>query len=254
MYPKLMKQLTGTYPLSRRELLWYAGATAVSALIASRVNPAGAAEPTGTVAGTAPACVVRPQQTAGPYFVDERLLRSDIRLDPSDGSVQEGVPVRLAFRVLRLAGEGCTPLSGAAVDIWHCDALGRYSDVLDMSHLFDTRGKKFLRGAQMTDAIGTAQFITIYPGWYPGRTVHIHFKIRVHPAARRGFEFTSQLYFDEALTDRVHAQAPYATKGPRPLKNDQDGLFRRGGRELLLQLSPDTPGYAGRFDIGLRVT
>jgi protocatechuate 3,4-dioxygenase beta subunit len=262
MQPSLMKKTPWTRPLSRREMLWYAGATVVTALIGSSPGPAGAGEetgvspqrPTGTAAVAAPACVVRPPQTEGPYFVDEQLNRSDIRLDPSDGSLQEGVLVRLGFHVSRIAGSACTPLTGAVVDMWQCDALGRYSDVQEMNHLFDTRGKKFLRGSQTTDARGTALFITIYPGWYPGRTVHIHVKIRTDPGARRGFEWTSQLYFDEALTDHVHAQAPYATKGPRPVKNNRDAIFRSGGRELMLRLTQDAQGYRGTFDIGLQLT
>jgi protocatechuate 3,4-dioxygenase beta subunit len=250
----LVKKMPGARHLSRRELLWCTGATVVTALIGSSPGPSSAGEPPGTAAGTAPACIVRPQQTEGPYFVDEQLNRSDIRSDPSDGSVKEGVTVRLGFHVSRIAGGACSPLNGAVVDVWQCDALGVYSDVQDINGLFDTRGKRFLRGYQTADASGTAQFITIYPGWYPGRTVHIHFKIRTDPAAQRGFEFTSQLYFDDAITDHVHAQAPYAAKGPRPLKNDRDYIFRSGGRQLMLLPTKDAQGFIGTFDIGLQIT
>jgi protocatechuate 3,4-dioxygenase beta subunit len=250
----LVKKTPGTRQLSRREMLCCTGATVVTALIGSSPGPSGAGGPTGTAAVAAPACVVRLQQTEGPYFVDEQLNRSDIRSDPSDGSVKEGVPVRLGFHVSRITGSACTPLNGAVVDVWQCDALGMYSDVPDINESFDTRGKKFLRGYQTTDAHGTAQFITIYPGWYPGRTVHIHFKIRTNPAGQPGFEFTSQLYFDEAITDHVHAQAPYATKGLRPLKNNRDYIFRSGGSELMLLLTKDAQGYIGTFDIGLQIT
>jgi protocatechuate 3,4-dioxygenase beta subunit len=106
----------------------------------------------------------------------------------------------------------------------------------------------------VADPGGTARFTTVYPGWYPGRTVHIHFKIRTDPAARRGFEFTSQLYFDDAITDHVHAQPPYAGKGPRPLKNNRDYIFRGGGSQLMLPLTKDAQGYVGTFDIGLQMT
>jgi protocatechuate 3,4-dioxygenase beta subunit len=210
--------------------------------------------PSTRTATAMPSCVVRPPQTEGPYFVDEKLNRSDIRSDPSDGSVKQGVPLRLVFRVSRIADSSCTPISGAVVDVWQCDALGVYSDVQDINGLFDTRGKKFLRGYQVTDASGTAQFMTIYPGWYPGRTVHIHFKIRTDSASRRGYEFTSQLYFDDAITDQVHAQLPYVTKGQRTLKNGGDRIFRDGGNQLMLQLTKDAQGYLGTFDLGLRVT
>jgi protocatechuate 3,4-dioxygenase beta subunit len=206
----------------------------------------------GPAAGTIPSCVVRPEQTEGPYFVDDKLNRSDIRPDPSDGSVKAGVPLQLRFNVSQVSSNGCTPLSGATVDIWHCDALGIYSDVTDPS--FSTVGKKFLRGYQVTDANGTVQFTTIYPGWYQGRTVHIHFKIRTAATSGKSSEFTSQLYFDDSISDKVHAQAPYASKGQRTLKNTGDGIFRGGGDQLLLTLVEANQGYAATFDIGLQMT
>jgi protocatechuate 3,4-dioxygenase beta subunit len=204
-------------------------------------------------AGTVPSCIVRPEQTEGPYFVDERLERSDLRSDPSDGSVREGVRLGLAFAVSRLAGSTCLPLAGVLVDVWHCDAAGVYSDVQDPG--FDTTGRKFLRGYQVTDASGIARFVTIYPGWYPGRTVHIHFKMRTDPDAAAGLEFTSQLYFDDDLTDAVHTRAPYAARGPRTLRNDGDGIYRSGGSQLLLAPSDDgAGGYVATFEVALEAT
>ncbi|RXZ43417.1 twin-arginine translocation pathway signal protein [Crenobacter cavernae] len=237
--------------LSRRQMLDLSGSVLVLALTGCRPERAGADE---TAAAPAlPSCVLRPQQAEGPYFADERLERSDLRSDPADGSVREGVPLSLAFRVSTVRDTACTPLAGAMVDVWHCDALGVYSDVKDFGGQFDTRGKKFLRGYQLTDDDGVARFITIYPGWYPGRTVHIHFKIRPAQAGRPADEFTSQLYFDDAVTDRVHASAPYAGKGRRTVRNDGDGIFRDGGERLMLELVEDGQGYAGVFDIGLRI-
>ena len=200
-----------------------------------------------------PSCVVRPQQTEGPYFADEKLDRSDIRSDPTDGSVKTGAKLQLIFGVSRMAGLACAPLSGAIVDVWQCDAMGVYSDFEDINGLFDTRGKKFLRGYQVTDKAGKAEFVTIYPGWYPGRTVHIHFKIRTNSVASRGHEFTSQLYFDESITDQVHALPPYVTKGRRTRKNNRDGIFQSGGDQLMLQLTKRADGYVGTFDIGLQL-
>jgi len=200
----------------------------------------------------AASCIARPEQTEGPYFVDERLNRADIRTDPSDGSVRPGTKLALTFAVSRLDGAACVPLRGAIVDLWHCDAAGAYSDVRDPG--FDTSGKKFLRGYQVTDADGGARFVTIWPGWYRGRTVHAHFKIRLDPTAKRGFDFTSQLYFDDALTDVVHAQEPYAGKGQRRLRNSGDGIFRRGGAQLLLAPTADgSGGYAANFEIALEL-
>jgi protocatechuate 3,4-dioxygenase beta subunit len=207
----------------------------------------------GAVAATAglPACVVRPEQTEGPYFVDEELHRSDIRSDPTDNSVKPGVPLHLQFHVSRISGSACAPLNGARVDLWQCDALGAYSDVRDGR--FDTRGKKFLRGYQLTDAKGTAQFLTIYPGWYSGRAVHIHFKIRGDAPSRRAYEFTSQLYFDESVNDQVFKEAPYASHRGRRVTNDSDFIFRRGGKELLLTPTKISTGYASTFEIGMRL-
>jgi protocatechuate 3,4-dioxygenase beta subunit len=202
-------------------------------------------------ASVVPACVVRPQQIEGPYFVDERLQRSDIRSDPDNGAVQPGVPLQLGFMVTRISGNTCTPLPGAQVDVWQCNALGVYSDVTDPG--FQTVGQKFLRGYQVTDSTGAAPFVTIYPGWYPGRTVHIHFKIRTTPTSPQRYAFTSQLYFDDALTDRVHTQAPYASKGPRKVRNKDDGIFRDGGEHLMLSLSEHGEGYAATFGIGLQL-
>jgi len=118
---------------------------------------------------------------------------------------------------------------------------------------FNTIGQKFLRGYQITDARGEARFVTVYPGWYPGRTVHIHFKIRTTLVAKRNFEFASQLYFDDVLTDRVHAAHPYAAKGPRTTRNQHDWIFRRGGDRLMLAPTTTTDGHAASFAIGLQV-
>ena len=199
-----------------------------------------------------PSCIVRPALTEGPYFVDEKINRSDIRSDPSDGSIKDGAPLGLTVHVSKIDGGGCTPLQGAQVDVWHCDALGVYSDATDPS--FNTKGKKFLRGYQVTDANGTVQFTTIYPGWYQGRAVHIHFKIRTNPGSSTGHEFTSQWFFDESLTDQVHAQQPYAAKGQRNLKNDGDSIYQQSGGQTLLNVAKSGDGYAATFDIGLQMS
>lgn len=222
-------------------------ATSTTTAQASPTNPQVALA---TVIGTLPACIVRPALTEGPYFVDEKLNRSDIRSDPSDGSVKDGTPLELTFLVSQINGN-CAPLAGALVDIWHCDALGVYSDVSDPS--FNTQGKKFLRGSQTTDANGIAKFITIYPGWYQGRAVHIHFKIRT--GTGQAYEFTSQLFFDDTLSDQVYLKAPYSNKpGTRSPRNEGDNIYRNGGSQLLLNLTPTANGYASTFDIGLNIT
>jgi protocatechuate 3,4-dioxygenase beta subunit len=222
-------------------------ATATNAPLATT---AATVEPVAVATVPLPACVVRPEQTEGPYFVDTQLNRADIRSDPTDGSVRAGAPLALAFRVARVSNT-CAPLPGAVVDIWHCDADGVYSGV-DDNNFGSTVGQQFLRGYQITDADGAAAFTTIYPGWYRGRTVHIHFKIRTEENGGT-FEFTSQLYFDDAFTDGVYVREPYNQRGDRGTRNDNDGLFRDGGELLMLNVTPDGEGYAAVFDIGLQM-
>lgn len=197
-------------------------------------------------------CVVRPEQTEGPYFVDERLHRTDIRSDPTNGKTSPGTQLSLTFEVSHVRSGECHPLPDAQVDVWHCDAMGVYSDVRDPG--FSTVGQKFLRGYQLTDAQGTARFLTIYPGWYPIRTVHMHFKIRTAPMARKRYEFTSQLYFPDELTDRVHTALPYASQGRRRVRNHHDFIFRDGGDQLTLAPSETSVGYAATFPIGLELS
>jgi protocatechuate 3,4-dioxygenase beta subunit len=221
--------------VSRREVLTMLGGAAIMAGVPLRLD-----------AQALPACIATPAQMEGPFFTDTRLKRSDIRSDPSDKSVKDGVRLAFRLRVASVTSAGCVPLAGAMVDVWHCDAVGAYSDS-DRS----TAGKRFLRGYQVTDGGGAASFTTIYPGWYPGRAVHIHFKVRVMSGPALGHEFTSQLYFDDAVSDRVFSRGPYAARGKRDVRNHDDGLFRRGGTRLLMPLTESRNGYAGEFSVGL---
>ena len=248
--------------LSRREVLALLGGSSVALLAAcapgalASPSPAATAQPTSAAATTAaaassaaasvatalPSCIVRPALTEGPYFVDDKLNRSDIRSDPGTGAVRPGALLTLNFLVSRVSGSACTALSGAMVDVWHCDALGVYSDV------DSARGQKFLRGYQNTDASGSAKFTTVYPGWYPGRAVHIHFKIRPTAAS----EFTSQLFFDDALSMQVFAQAPYSQKGTQGMtRNSSDGIYQQSGGKLLLTVTKSGDAYSANFQIGL---
>jgi protocatechuate 3,4-dioxygenase beta subunit len=184
-----------------------------------------------------PSCVVRPEVTEGPYYVAENLVRSDIRED------RQGTPLVLTFNVSQVSNGSCTALQGATVEIWHCDAAGQYSDVSDPG--FSTKGQKWLRGAQVTDANGQATFTTIYPGWYSSRAVHIHFK--VHPDTST--VFTSQLFFDDTLSDQVFTQAPYASKGQRDMLNSNDSIYKD---TLLLTVNKTDQSYTTAFDIGIQ--
>lgn len=237
--------------LSRRAalaMMGVAGAGVVTSRLRGRPGVALAAVP--GEAPWMPACVVTPAQTEGPYFVDEKLNRVDIRSDPGTGRVSAGSPLDLELRVHRVANGSCTPMSGAMVDIWQCDAMGVYSDVRDMNGFFNTAGQKFLRGYQVTDASGVAKFTTVYPGWYQGRSVHIHFKVRTNTEGRDA-EFVSQLYFDDAFSDMVFAKAPYNAKTGSRTPNERDGIFRQGGRQLMLAVTERGAGYHTTFDIGM---
>jgi protocatechuate 3,4-dioxygenase beta subunit len=234
--------VTGRLLARRRVLLSLLGASG-AALLAAR---------TGDTRGDAivPACVARPRQTEGPFFLDGDLERSDLRSDPRSGAVVSGTPLALGFRVSRISTSSCAPLAGAQVHLWHCDPAGNYSAMRDRRG--PGAGQAFLRGFQTTDADGAARFVTVYPGWYRGRAVHVHFKIRIAGAPRFA-EFTSQLYFDDALSERVYAAAPYVGRGPPELRNKDDFLFREeDGNQLLLDVAADGEGYAAVFDIGLQ--
>lgn len=235
-----------------------AGATSTSTT--SAATSAATAVVTPTLASQL-SCVATPQETEGPYFVEEALTRSDVRTDPSNGKQSAGVPLALALRVFRVDGAACAVLPGAHVDIWQCDANGVYGDVAANN----TVGQKFLRGNQVADARGAVNFTTIYPGWYPGRAVHIHFKVRTYDGMKTAYEFTSQFYFDDALTDDVFAKnAPYNTRKPRDTRNTADGIFSgaatdgtvssNAGKATLLTLTPDGNGYRASFDIGIDMT
>ncbi|HMI56142.1 MAG TPA: hypothetical protein VK494_08145, partial [Gemmatimonadaceae bacterium] len=161
-----------------------------------------------------------------------------------------GIPLALTFNVQRVASSACTPLTGAYLDVWHSDSTGTYSDVSGSS-------RKFLRGYQITDANGVAGFTTIYPGWYSGRAVHIHFKLRLYAGSAKTYEFTSQFFFDDTLTDSVYTQSPYNTRGSRNVRNANDGIYNslsatdKAG--LTLQTSKTADGYAGVINLGVNV-
>ncbi len=243
--------------LNRREvlaLLGGAGAVVLAGRLPAAFNPTFSPVSAQTApAAPVPGCVVRPEQTEGPFFVSERLERSDLRPESATGDLKPGVPLVLSFRVFGIR-ESCRPLEGAVVDVWHCDAQGDYSGVSDRTQSFDTGvdtvEQTWLRGFQRTAADGVVRFTTVYPGWYPGRAVHIHFKVRTGVTAD-DYEFTSQLYFDDALSDRVFENTAYAREGFRDTLNANDFIFAGGGNSLLLEPTETADGYAASFDIGL---
>lgn len=232
---------------SRRAALALLGVPATAGLAGDLVPQGSNALPSVTTLD----CVAQPEQTEGPFFVDRSLERSDIRLDPMTGRGSDGAVLSLQFVLLRPTPTGlCAALPGAQVDIWQCDAMGVYSGVADRRT--DTLGQQFLRGHQMSDTDGIVRFTTIYPGWYPGRAVHIHFKVRVPATSGRVDEFTSQLYFEDELTDRVHAGQPYAAHRGQRLQNSRDMIFREGGTQLVLPVVEQGDVFAATYRIGIQ--
>lgn len=191
----------------------------------------------------APSCTLTPEAIEGPFYFDVDAIRSDIRED------RAGTTLRLAIRV---EDTDCEPLSNAVVDIWSCDAGGLYSGFESASSGQGGRGQTdeatYLRGAQVTNADGIAEFTTIYPGWYPGRAVHIHAKVHLDAFTA----LTAQLYLDEAVTTAVYAEQPYADRAGERTMNDTDVFFaRESGDRSTLTLSAQNEGWLGVITLGL---
>jgi len=194
---------------------------------AAEAGPAG-------VASGAVACVLTPEQTEGPYYIAGEKLRRDI----TEG--RPGVPLLLRLKVVDAST--CRPIKGAAVDIWHADPLGVYS-----GFGAGARSRTFMRGVQRTDRTGLARFRSVYPGWYQGRTVHIH--VKVHVAGN--VVHTGQLYFPDRVTDRVFRRRPYSRRARRTTRNATDFVFAQGGRRSMLALRKVGSAYVGSITLGV---
>jgi len=178
------------------------------------------------------ACRTWPEQDEGPYHRADAPVRRDVTEDAP------GLPLALGMRLVDTDGAAVT---NATVEIWHCDALGRYSGFPPPAPPTEyVADRMFLRGAQPADGGGTVEFRTVYPGWYPGRTVHIHVR-----ALARGQTFTSQLYFPEEVNEEVLNRDPYFSHRGRDTTNDADAIAPEGGGPALLDVSADADGYLG---------
>jgi protocatechuate 3,4-dioxygenase beta subunit len=197
-------------------------------------------------------CTLTPETIAGPTWFDAHAVRSDIR----DG--RPGTPLDLAFRVEHTSA--CTPVANAVVDLWQCDAGGIYSgfaraapgqggspggkDEYGDGESAATTAERFLRGTQVTDATGVVRFATVYPGWYPTRSAHLHLKVHLDTTT----VFTGQLFFDDAVTDGVYAADPYAQHAGRDTRNDRDAFFSPAA---VLRLAPDGARWLGAIVLGV---
>jgi protocatechuate 3,4-dioxygenase beta subunit len=187
------------------------------------------------VASGAVKCVLTPEQTEGPFYIENEKVRRNI----TEG--RRGTP--LTLRATVVDASTCGPIKGAAVDIWHCDAGGVYSGFGQ-----GASSRTFLRGMQRTNASGLALLKTIYPGWYQGRTVHIHVKVHVGGNVVR----TGQLYFPDTLTDKVFRKAPYKSRPGRTTRNSNDFVFANGGKNSMLRVRADgAGGYVASITMGV---
>ncbi len=191
-------------------------------------------------------CVLTPQADEGPFYFDPKLKREDI----TDG--RRGVPLKLLLQVVN-AGS-CAPIADARVDVWHADAIGEYSGYSGQSDSgsISTKGKSFLRGTQFTDASGIVQFTTIYPGWYQGRTPHMHMKVFLADKT----VLTGQLYFPDALSEFIYRNAaPYnGRKRRRDTSNSTDGVLREsgGGHESFCNIKEEADHYLATLLLGVK--
>jgi protocatechuate 3,4-dioxygenase beta subunit len=230
------------FRLTRARALQFLGGLGLAVLIPgcaddddSAAPPAGTTTTTTTTAATtSPDCVLTPELTEGPYYLDLDLMRRDI----TEG--RPGLPYDLAVNVVD--ADSCEPIEGAAVDVWHCDAEGVYSGV-------EGDDGTFMRGVQVCDAAGTASFETIFPGWYTGRAVHIHLKV-----IQGGQTWTGQLFFDDATLDRVYAMEPYSSRGPADTSNSADGIFAEGGDSTVVATDVAADRASGRVTVGVQRT
>jgi protocatechuate 3,4-dioxygenase beta subunit len=236
--------------ITRRDLLALLGAAIAAAASAcsspsqtttsTTRTPTSASSPSSTAATTggtvaSVSCVLSPEMTDGPYYINGEAVRSDI----TEGTA--GAPLQLVLTVNDATH--CQPISGAAVEVWHADATGNYSGFGST-----TSNRTLLRGVQMADTGGRVVFKTIYPGWYQGRSVHIHVKVHVGGAVIH----TGQLFFDESLTDSVYAHTPYNSRAAQRTTNARDSIYANGGRQSTLQVATQGAGYVGTLALVVR--
>lgn len=223
---------------TRRGFLGFVSASAAG-LLPGRANAAPA------VADGEPACILTPQAEEGPFYFDPKLVRSEI----AEG--RPGVPLALRLRVIE-AGP-CTAIKGARVDIWHCDAKGLYSAFPGQSdaHNVDATGKTFLRGTQMTDEAGWVTFKTIYPGWYDGRTTHIHFKVFLDERT----VLTGQTFLPDALNEFIYTNVPgYGGRArQRMVINANDHVIERSdpGHRAFCAVKEERDRYVATLTLGV---
>jgi len=228
-------------PDRRRELL---ALNRRHALLAMGASAAGLLLPA-VAARAQSACLLTPEETAGPYPLDLSANASYFRQDITEG--RGGTPLELALTIID-AGGSCEPIENARVDVWHCDKDGVYSGYAQPGGV-NTVGQTFMRGIQTTDAFGQVYFDTIYPGWYPGRITHVHFQVYVDDV----LVSTSQLAFPQAITQAVYATALYGFRQNTSVTSfAQDNVFADGTADQMVTISGDTAaGFSASLVVGV---
>lgn len=220
--------------IPRRSLILGAGALGAGGLFGSSAGARGTGatpEPTldpETEALLQGGCVVTGSDVEGPFHLDLNLVRNDI----TEG--YPGIALRMYLLIHDVAT--CSPIENAVVDVWHTEAQGTYSGFQSRG----TAGLTFLRGIQFTPQSGLVWFDTVYPGWYTGRTPHVHVKV----TTQGGSELTTQLYFPQSVNDRVFTLPPYNAHGPAPVTNATDAFFE-SDRVFKLRRDPNGNGIIG---------
>jgi protocatechuate 3,4-dioxygenase beta subunit len=235
-----------TGQMDRRGALKSFGAVGLAAVFGAR-----ALDALGEDAQAATTCILTPEVTAGPYWIDKTLTRRNI----TEG--KRGMPLQIVFTVVN--AKTCKPINGADVEIWHCDAGGEYSG-FDSGASGSPGGggqqapatvTRYLRGHQKSDASGKAQFLTVFPGWYQGRTPHIHMKVHVGGTVVH----TGQVFFNEKITAAVYRTAPYSSHGQADTPHGSDSIYAQaGGSSAVLKLgrrAKGLKGYVGRIVVGV---
>lgn len=209
--------------------------TSPSAATTTATGTTGAS--TGTTVSTNGQGATTPSETAGPYPSVVSIVRSDIRDN------RTGVPLNLAIKVVNV-NNGCAAVSGANVEIWHCDVAGNYSEYGSQTT------QTYLRGIQTTDASGQVNFTTIYPGWYQGRATHIHIEVKVNSRSVK----VTHIAFPESINNSVYASGAYASRAANPTSNLSDGIFADSlAAELVTPSGNPSSGYSASCQIGIAV-